>query len=550
MSGSGRSSSAVAALPVRPLAWLVVPFVALLQFVTPVLLGTSPAAHAAAGTPSDPFTLKVVSARTVGGDSPIKKGDPVLGSRTLAQPTGTTDTTTTNSYKWLITADDNGNPTDSAANCLPVALDQASGAPKFNADGTPVANTAYAPGHGSYGTWDPATPAVHRPGDEPAVRRVPVLPVAVDPLHPGRPRDPRRGRGVRPRSAGHLEDARLAAARQVPGLRHRHRLQDRRRALHRRPGRQHPRRERRRRHVRDGRDAALPAAARNAAPAGVQGHRAGRRHLRGGRRARSGRLRNAHQRRPRRGDHRLLRQPPLHQLRPRQHRRDAGVPRADRPELHPAGRDAARRLLPVQLRRQQAGPVRRRLPRHRRQRPGRQLRLGRRRSRRHPEPRPRPLHGHGHPAERPELVPDDDARGQPRLGHVDPRGRHRLRPRVHRRRRAGAAGRHGLRALRHERERDAEVRDRDGRGGLEPPGRLRHPDLRRPTLRPPRCPRARSSTLQRTHPRHLPAGAVHQVRDALPRRPDDLRQRRRRPSPSRPPSPVASRTSGWRTAPS
>ncbi len=151
MSGSERSSFKVTGLRVRPLAWLAVPFVALLQFVVPVALGAAPAAQAAdAGTPSQPFSLNVVSARTVGGDSPIHKGDQVLGSRTLAQPTGTTDTTTTNSYKWLITQDDNGNPADSNANCLPVQIDPKTGAPVAGST-----NTAYSPGSGSYGTWDP-----------------------------------------------------------------------------------------------------------------------------------------------------------------------------------------------------------------------------------------------------------------------------------------------------------------------------------------------------------------------------------------------------------
>ena len=86
MSGSERSSFKVTGLRVRPLAWLAVPFVAVLQFVVPVALGAAPAAQARRrGTPSQPFTLNVVSARTVGGDSAIHKGDKVLGSRTLAR---------------------------------------------------------------------------------------------------------------------------------------------------------------------------------------------------------------------------------------------------------------------------------------------------------------------------------------------------------------------------------------------------------------------------------------------------------------------------------
>src|SRR5947209_17709376 len=110
MSGSERSSFKVTGLRLRPIARLAVPFVALLQFVTPVALGTASAAQAATSQNSAPFTLDVVSARTVGGKSTITKGDPVLGSATLTAPDPASPTTTTTSYKWLITADDNGNP--------------------------------------------------------------------------------------------------------------------------------------------------------------------------------------------------------------------------------------------------------------------------------------------------------------------------------------------------------------------------------------------------------------------------------------------------------
>ncbi|MCW2642633.1 MAG: pectin lyase-like protein [Dactylosporangium sp.] len=56
----------------------------------------------AAAAPTDgSITLKVESARTVGPAPEIQKGDPVTH------------------YKWLITADDAGNPHDAVANCLP-----------------------------------------------------------------------------------------------------------------------------------------------------------------------------------------------------------------------------------------------------------------------------------------------------------------------------------------------------------------------------------------------------------------------------------------------
>src|SRR5918912_3213160 len=93
MSGSRRSPLAVTGVPVRPLAWLVVPFMALLSVVLPAF--AAPARAAAPGS----ITLKVSSARTNAdtnqnpGNLPIvHKGDPVAA------------------YKWLITIDDVGNP--------------------------------------------------------------------------------------------------------------------------------------------------------------------------------------------------------------------------------------------------------------------------------------------------------------------------------------------------------------------------------------------------------------------------------------------------------
>ena len=52
-----------------------------------------------------------------------------------------------------------------------------------------------------------------------------------------------------------------------------------------------------------------------------------------------------------------------------------------------------------------------------------------------PEPRHEPLHARGHTARRVRLRPDDDPRGQPRLGLMDHGRRHRPRHRVRRRRR-------------------------------------------------------------------------------------------------------------------
>ena len=58
MSGSERSSFKVTGLRVRPLAWLAVPFVALLQFVTPAVVGAAPA-HGGGPPPPAEGTAKL-----------------------------------------------------------------------------------------------------------------------------------------------------------------------------------------------------------------------------------------------------------------------------------------------------------------------------------------------------------------------------------------------------------------------------------------------------------------------------------------------------------
>ena len=91
------------AKPGRTRPWVLsVALVTLMQVVAlPVVLGGSPAAHAATASPGA-ITLHVQSARSVGaGVGYIHRGDAVT------------------SYKWLIAAEDVGNPDDSRANCLP-----------------------------------------------------------------------------------------------------------------------------------------------------------------------------------------------------------------------------------------------------------------------------------------------------------------------------------------------------------------------------------------------------------------------------------------------
>ena len=149
MSGSRRSSLAVAGVPVRPLAWLVVPFVALLSVVLPAF-----AAPAHAATPGS-VTLKVTSARTNADTNQnpdnlpiVHKGDAVT------------------KYKWLITVDDVGNPeskTDAALNaCLPYGK---SGA----VPGDLSPQSAYNPGDGTKAARArPASASGRRPARPPA----------------------------------------------------------------------------------------------------------------------------------------------------------------------------------------------------------------------------------------------------------------------------------------------------------------------------------------------------------------------------------------------
>ncbi len=90
MSGSGRSSFAVPALPVRPPAWLVVPFVALLSVVAPIVTGTAPAARADTIVPS----------AAQAGTATISVG-PETGDKTL---TGLGALEITN-FTWMISAE-------------------------------------------------------------------------------------------------------------------------------------------------------------------------------------------------------------------------------------------------------------------------------------------------------------------------------------------------------------------------------------------------------------------------------------------------------------
>jgi hypothetical protein len=79
--------------------WWTVAAIGLLPLASYAVVAALPAA---AATPTEgSITLKVDSARTVGPAPEIQKGDPVTH------------------YRWLITADDVGNPRDAMANCLP-----------------------------------------------------------------------------------------------------------------------------------------------------------------------------------------------------------------------------------------------------------------------------------------------------------------------------------------------------------------------------------------------------------------------------------------------
>src|SRR5690349_2673852 len=81
-----------------PRRWWAVAATGLLPVASYLAVTGSPAAAAAA---DGSITLQVVSARTVGPPPEIQKDDPVTA------------------YKWLITADDVGNPHDAMENCLP-----------------------------------------------------------------------------------------------------------------------------------------------------------------------------------------------------------------------------------------------------------------------------------------------------------------------------------------------------------------------------------------------------------------------------------------------
>ena len=136
------------AKPGRTRPWVLsVALVTLMQVVAlPVVLGGSPAAHAATASPGA-ITLHVQSARSVGaGVGYIHRGDAVT------------------SYKWLIAAEDVGNPDDSRANCLP----QTTLAPDGRAtdpSGTSTPNTAN-PTAGDHCQW----PSVrYTPGAVPVV---------------------------------------------------------------------------------------------------------------------------------------------------------------------------------------------------------------------------------------------------------------------------------------------------------------------------------------------------------------------------------------------
>ena len=144
-------------------------------------------------------------------------------------------------------------------------------------------------------------------------------------------------------------------------------------------------------------------------PCGARSSRTSRDHQRDlaiAERARPGRLRRSHQRRPRRGADRRLRQPALHR------RTRAKTRTRTRSRFDSLDAD----MLPVADRRNR-----------------RQVRQRRRRPPDDPEPRHQPLRVVGHAAGRADLDPDDDPRGQPRLGRLGDGGLDRLRHRVRRR---------------------------------------------------------------------------------------------------------------------
>ncbi|HEV7899107.1 MAG TPA: hypothetical protein VGP31_14830, partial [Planosporangium sp.] len=105
--------------------WLTVAATGLLTLAGFAVVTALPGVAAAAPS-NGSITLKVVSARTVGPAPEIQKGDPVAH------------------YKWLITADDVGNPHDATKNCLPSRAGVAS-TPDF-ADKCQWPSVRYTPG--------------------------------------------------------------------------------------------------------------------------------------------------------------------------------------------------------------------------------------------------------------------------------------------------------------------------------------------------------------------------------------------------------------------
>ena len=309
-------------------------------------------------------------------------------------------------YKWLVNVDDTGDP-----------------------------GTAADPGHGEL----PA-PGRRRRQHRPRLRR--HLPVALDPEHPGLRPDRGAGQPGRPQR---LDGARQPARRQVPDLGHRRRLQDRRRALH-RAARGHPAR-----HRADEPDA---AAADHDPDPGLRGPGTGGRDVRGGCGARAVRLHRPPHRRLRRGEHGLLRQPPVHRLPAR--RRRPGRP------------DRLRQRQPPGRRRQLDRALRERCRRHHQD----------------PEPRPQPVRRRGDGAARPAqgLGADHHPGGRDRPRHLGAGGRDRPGQRGPQGRRARADGRLRLRPAARDPgpgEQRAHRR-RQGRRGRRPP---LHRRRTRPLLR-------------------------------------------------------------------
>ena len=101
MSGSERSSFKVTGLRLRPIAWLAVPFVALLQFVTPAVVGAAPAAQAATAPAPAEGTAKIDVAEYCDKTLDYDPGASPVGGHGCdpAHPTPITD------FKWMISAE-------------------------------------------------------------------------------------------------------------------------------------------------------------------------------------------------------------------------------------------------------------------------------------------------------------------------------------------------------------------------------------------------------------------------------------------------------------